>query len=151
MLNLPSPDVTLKPSFGTPGPDAAVSSPRSVASETAVKKLNTEIRITTISSRYLREKELLSWQSSGYTLQVLGARKEKSVIAFIRSRSAVENYYYFATIYKERPWFVVVYGNYPNRDQALAAVASLPADLRKRKPWARGVQGVQDDIRRKGN
>ncbi len=95
------------------------------------------------------EEELLSWNPSGYTLQMLGARKASSVTRFIRSQSSPENFHHFSTIYKERPWYVVVYGNYPSRQKAVAAVKTLPSGLRKRKPWARSIQGVQDDIRRK--
>ncbi len=105
--------------------------------------------ITSISTPYLRERELLSWNPAGYTLQMLGARKEKSVVEFIGSRADKNSLYYFSTIYKEKPWYVVVYGNYTSRDKAIAAVASLPADLRRLNPWARSVRGVHDDIRRK--
>ncbi len=97
----------------------------------------------------LREDELLSWDSNGYTLQMLGARKESSVVGFIQSRADRSKFYYFSTIYKEKPWYVVVYGQYQNRDEAVTAIRSLPNDLKQRKPWARSIKGVQDDIRRK--
>ncbi|MCW8885340.1 MAG: AAA family ATPase [Motiliproteus sp.] len=101
------------------------------------------------SSPYLRERELMSWKPSGYTLQMLGARKELSVIQFIRAQANKEQFYYFSTTYKGKPWYVIVYGNYPNRDAAISAVSKLPKKLRQKKPWPRSIKGVQDDIGRK--
>jgi len=50
------------------------------------------------------------------------------------------------TRYKGNPWFVVVYGQFKDRDAAQAASASLPSALAKLKPWARTSQGIQADI-----
>ncbi|MEH6472834.1 MAG: AAA family ATPase [Halopseudomonas sp.] len=91
---------------------------------------------------------LLSWDSSGYTLQMLGARREKSVIQFIASMPNKEQLLHFSTIYKEKPWYVVLYGSYPSRAAAMTAMGDLPPKLRSRRPWARSIKGVQDDIRR---
>jgi len=95
------------------------------------------------------EKTLLGWPASGYTLQMLGARSEESAKNFIRSQADSTNFYHFSTVYKGLPWHVVVYGRYANRDIANAAIRKLPASLRKVKPWARSVKGVQIDIRKK--
>lgn len=97
---------------------------------------------------YLREDELLSWNANGYTLQLLGARKEASVVGFIDAHPDKNKFYYFSTIYKEKPWYVIVYGQYQSRNEAVAAIRSLPDDLKKQKPWARSIKGVQADIRR---
>lgn len=94
------------------------------------------------------EAVLLGWDVRGYTLQMLGARNEASVKGFIREQATPEKFFRFDTLYKGKPWYVVVYGNYPDRATAVAAVADLPLELRKIRPWARSVRGVQDDIRR---
>ena len=130
-----------------PAKSAAVSPPsKTVSIKPATAKLATKNQP---ASPYLREKELMSWDAKNYTLQMLGARKQRSVVQFIESQKNRDNFYYFSTIYKGKPWYVVVYGRYANRDKAIAATKSLPADIRKNNPWARSVQGVQDDIRRK--
>ncbi|OMH28049.1 AAA family ATPase [Motiliproteus sp. MSK22-1] len=130
-----------------PAKSAAVSPPsKPVSIKPPKTKLATKNQP---ASPYLREKELMSWDAKNYTLQMLGARKQQSVVQFIESQKNRDNFYYFSTIYKGKPWYVVVYGRYANRDKAIAAAKSLPADIRKNNPWARSVQGVQDDIRRK--
>lgn len=96
-----------------------------------------------------REDELLSWPAKGFTLQMQGSRAAKSALDFIRRQQDRSNFYYFTTLYKGGPWHVVVYGRYDSRDAAMADVRNLPASLRKLKPWARTVSGVQADIRKK--
>ena len=97
----------------------------------------------------VHETALLGWPSKGYTLQMLGARSKASALDFIAGQSDASQFYYFETIYKGLPWHVVVYGQYVNRDIANASIRKLPKELQKIKPWARSVQGVQIDIRKK--
>lgn len=91
---------------------------------------------------------LLGWNPQGYTLQMLGARRQESVVEFIASMPEPSNLLYFSTIYKEKPWYVVVYGSFSDRDAAMTAMGELPSPLRSRRPWARSIKGVQDDIQR---
>lgn len=92
---------------------------------------------------------LLGLPDSNYTLQMLGARSKQSALDFMGGQPDPSLFYYFSTIYKGKPWHVVVYGSYPNRDVANAAIRKLPAALQKTKPWARSIKGVQLDIRKK--
>lgn len=111
----------------------------------------TEIQVSSVtkSNPIAAESDILGWAKSGYTLQMLGARSEQSAIEFIQAQKEPQNFYYFSTIYKGAPWHVVVYGQYANRDVANAAIKKLPIELQKIKPWARSVQGVQLDIKKK--
>jgi len=95
------------------------------------------------------ENKILSWKSTGYTLQMLGARSRKSAMDFIAKQNNSERFYYFSTVYKGAPWHVVIYGEYVNRDVANAAIKKLPSTLREMRPWARSVRGVQIDIKKK--
>ena len=117
----------------------------------AVQKTQPEVKESpvNVANNSSGEKALLSWPSSGYTLQMLGARSEKSAVEFIQSQGSSKKFYHFSTVYKGKPWFVVVYGQYANRDVANAEIRRLPENLKKVKPWARSVQGVQVDIRKK--
>jgi len=92
------------------------------------------------------EQSLMRWPSSGYTLQMLGAGMRNSAEQFIHAQAEPQKFYMFQTRYKGNPWFVVVYGQYKDRDAAQAASASLPSALAKLKPWARTIQGIQADI-----
>ncbi|GAA0696807.1 hypothetical protein GCM10009104_26130 [Marinobacterium maritimum] len=100
------------------------------------------------ADRWLREQELMGWPVQGYTLQMLGAREEKSVKVFIESQAQPERFYYFRTLFKGKPWHVVVYGQYADRAAAVNAVKALPPALQKLRPWARSIAGVKADIQK---
>lgn len=123
----------------------AEKTPKSVVKSTLPKQSAT----SETSSPWLKEKELLTWPSKGYTLQVLGARSGKSVEEFMASKASRDKLYYFTTLYKGKPWHVVVFGQYANRDAAKRAINSLPSELKKLKPWPRSIKGVQLDISKK--
>lgn len=53
---------------------------------------------------------------------------------------------WFATTHQGRPWYVVCYGLYPSRDAAHAAIATLPAELRRSQPWVRSLAGIRQAI-----
>ena len=92
------------------------------------------------------EQALLGWPETSYTLQVLGAGVRSSAEKFIRAQTEPQKFYLFSTVYKSKPWFVVVYGQYKDRTTASAASKNLPPELAKLKPWARSVQGIQTDL-----
>ncbi|MBY4675583.1 SPOR domain-containing protein [Marinobacterium arenosum] len=119
------------------------------AAKPAVPAAKSEPSATADLKLSASERELLSWPSRSYTLQMLGARAEKSARDFLADQADRSEFHYFSTIYKGKPWHVVVYGHYPSRDAANAALNKLPKALRQLKPWVRSVAGVQSDIRKK--
>ena len=45
-----------------------------------------------------------------------------------------------------KPAYSVIYGSYPNRAAANAALAKLPAKLLAQRPYLRTVQGMRSEI-----
>ncbi|WCN10849.1 SPOR domain-containing protein [Marinomonas mediterranea] len=86
-----------------------------------------------------------------YTLQLLGTHNLNTVKDFIRDQGSIDEFSYFRAIHKGKAWFVVVYGSYRNRSEAIAAVEALPNDLRSLNPWARSIRGIQQDIVKAGS
>lgn len=129
----------------SPGTVAAVTN---TTSETASK---TPVTVQSVGTKQdsTDETRLLGFAPTSYTLQLLGARSKESATEFIRKHGGGSQFYYFSTVYKGAPWHVVVYGNYANRDVANASIRKLPAALQKTNPWARSLQGVQLDIKKK--
>ncbi|SEQ28803.1 Sporulation related domain-containing protein [Amphritea atlantica] len=114
--------------------------------EPVVKKAPVKAAVAGNNQLTEAEQTLMGWPASGYTLQMLGAGMRKSAEAFIREQAEPQKFYMFQTRYKGNPWFVVVYGQYKDRDAAHAASASLPSALARLKPWARTIQGIQADL-----
>lgn len=96
------------------------------------------------------EQDLLAEARSRYTLQLFASFNGDAVQNF-RARHQGTEMRVFRTTREDLPWFVAVAGTYRNRDEAKAAVGRLPLDLQALKPWARSLQGIQDELRRRGN
>jgi DamX protein len=45
----------------------------------------------------------------------------------------------FLTVNQNKPWYVLVYGLYKDRDSAVAGVPNLPADVQTMSPWPRQI------------
>ena len=45
------------------------------------------------------------------------------------------------------PWYVLVSGIYASKDEAKRAVATLPADVQAKNPWAKPLHQVQADLK----
>lgn len=99
--------------------------------------------------RYTADEDaLLKERASRYTLQLFASFNEQAVRQF-RSKHAKLDIRVFRTLREDLPWYVAVTGSYRNKDEAKVAVARLPADIQHLKPWARSVQGIQDELRRR--
>ncbi len=93
---------------------------------------------------------LLARPPENYTLQLLGSHSEANVRRFIEARGGTDRdaIRYFESRYQDKPWYVVVYGDYVSREEARDALGGLPADIQQLQPWARNLADIQADIRR---
>ena len=144
----PQPEAKPTPVKPVVKPVQVVSKPAAVVSKPVKTASVAKPAATVVASSALTEAEqtLLQWPASGYTLQMLGAGKRSSAEQFIQAQAEPQKFYMFQTRYKNKPWFVVVYGQYKDRNAAHAAATALPSALTKLKPWARTIQGIQADI-----
>ena len=100
------------------------------------------------TDRFEKTSWWLTQSPNRYTLQLLGTYNLRTVKEFIRDQGSLDGFSYFQAVHNNRDWFVVVYGNYRNRSEAIAAVETLPKELQSLNPWARSVKGIQQDIRK---
>ncbi len=85
---------------------------------------------------------LLSRDGSRFTLQLLGGRSEKSLREYLRQNRIPEPVATFRTTFKGSNWYVLIHGDFPTMAAAQAALDTLPANVRKAKPWARSFATV---------
>lgn len=90
---------------------------------------------------------LLAYPADNFTVQIMGSRSEENVQRFIAAQLAGFNAVYFETLHQERPWYVVVMGNFVSRDVASRAISDLPAAIRRMDPFIRKIGDVQAVIR----
>ena len=92
------------------------------------------------------EAKILAFDSAGYTLQLLGSHKEASILKVLDSLSANDDAMYFQKVHKGEPWYVLIYGYFP--DKAAANSATLPKSLQSFKPWVRPIAAIQETIKK---
>jgi septal ring-binding cell division protein DamX len=97
-----------------------------------------------------REKWLLSQNSSHYTIQLMGVRKEELLFDFIQSDPWLQQneIAFYQTTFKDKPWFQLLYGVYPTKKEAQSTADTFPPKIRKSSPWIRRLSGVQKAIRK---
>lgn len=83
-----------------------------------------------------------------YFLQLINASDIQHVMTLLKdldsSKDKLEGYTNFTP--SGRPRYLLLYGEYPDRDSAVAAIAGLPRRIRSIPPWPRSVKGVMHDI-----
>ncbi len=86
---------------------------------------------------------LRSQNPHAYTIQVLGAHDPVTLKEFL-NQYPLKDIAIFKTIYREREWYVLVQGIYPDRPTALIALEKLPQTLRQNtQPWVRNLISIQ--------
>lgn len=76
-------------------------------------------------------------RTSGYGIQLMGTRDKAQARYFIKARRLYRHAHVYRTTMGGKPWYIVVYGQYKNRDQAHVALSRLPRALKKLHPWIR--------------
>lgn len=98
-----------------------------------------------------QEQELLNKPEENMTLQVSSLSTEKMARAFIQqcAPSEVARLSFYRRGNLDKPSYVVIYGDYPDKQAAVSAQKSLSATLKKSSPWPRSFADVQRDLRQR--
>ena len=84
---------------------------------------------------------------SHYVIQLVGTRDKSAAARFLDKHRLGAEGTWFVTSHENKPWYVVVYGLYPDGAAARAAIKTLPRPLRDGAPWARSVASVVENAR----
>ncbi|MBL8382423.1 MAG: AAA family ATPase [Burkholderiales bacterium] len=87
-----------------------------------------------------------------FTLQLLTADAARAAqidlwLARLPPGTDPDRIYVYNSIIRGQPRYSVLYGNYPDRASASAAMADLPAKLREGKPIIRTLAGIRTDLK----
>lgn len=89
---------------------------------------------------------LKSAPSSNYTLQLSSSSNYDNLNGWAK-KTNLKNYVVYQTTRNGQPWYVLVSGVYASKDEAKRAVATLPADVQAKNPWAKPIHQVQADLK----
>ena len=81
--------------------------------------------------------------ASAHTLQLFGVRERSAAERYRVQRGITTQSAILTGTLDGKPWYVVVYGYYPNRTAAVTAATRLSASLRDTKPWARSIGSLR--------
>lgn len=88
---------------------------------------------------------LLQQPPNNYVLQLIGGHEVQTVDAYLRNiPDLAGEAIRFTTTNNDKPWHVVVYGLYDNRQQAVAAIETLPELAQAISPWPRPVKSIKE-------
>lgn len=130
----------------------AVSSPSATPpTKTPVSSIKTQATASASAGAPLAsgEQHLLGLSSDQYTIQVLGSYSERDVINYINKHNLRDKVVYYRGDRDGKDWYVALYGAYQTSKEAKAAIADLPVDVQKQKPWVKLLSSVQEDIKKK--
>ncbi|HKM98005.1 MAG TPA: cell division protein DamX [Buttiauxella sp.] len=83
---------------------------------------------------------------SNYTLQLSSSSNSDNLNAWAK-KEKLQHYMVYQTVRNGQPWYVLVSGIYASKDEAKRAVATLPADVQAKNPWAKPIHQVQSDLK----
>lgn len=140
-------------SFEEAGTATHVEMPTTVPDETLT--VETPTMISNLEPKKLLANEsvkdetwLLQQDNNAYTLQIIGAYDYTTLKSFLAKQVNAEQFALFKTDYRNKDWYVLVYGIYVNRTEALNALKQLPTALKQTtQPWARSLADIQTHIR----
>ncbi|ENZ7341176.1 cell division protein DamX [Klebsiella aerogenes] len=84
--------------------------------------------------------------SGNYTLQLSSSSNYNNLNNWAK-KEKLEKYVVYETTRNGQPWYVLVSGIYASKDEAKRAVATLPADIQAKNPWAKPLHQVQADLK----
>jgi DamX protein len=84
---------------------------------------------------------------SHYVIQLVGTRDASAAGKFVDDHKLGSQGTWLLTSHENKPWYVVVYGIYPDNASARAAIKTLPDALRAGSPWPRSVASVVESAR----
>lgn len=83
--------------------------------------------------------------SKKYVLQLIGAYEQETIDVYLKAfNNNQDKIIPFIASNKGKEWHVLVYGLYESRDEAVAAIDTLPTKAKLMAPWPRTVESIKD-------
>lgn len=103
-----------------------------------------------VASLVQDQQALMNMPAQHITLQIAAAVDYDGLKQYIKTAGLAKEVYFFKTERSGHPWFVAVYGDYPNVAVAKQAISQLPVAITKREtPWPRSFKDIQSLIKGK--
>ncbi|MDH5572101.1 MAG: SPOR domain-containing protein [Gammaproteobacteria bacterium] len=106
------------------------------------------IKTTPPLTHNLAENSSWLWNQdpSHFTLQLMNGQNEKGIRDFIIQHNLKGKAVYYRSQREGQTYYIVLYGNYADRDAARKSIDSLPPALQRIKPWARSFSSIHAEL-----
>lgn len=81
---------------------------------------------------------------NNFTIQITASSSLDNLLAFVKQHQ-LTNYQIYETKRDNKPWFIVIKGNYATNDDAKQALSQLPSALQKSMPWIKSGSSVKQE------
>lgn len=135
-VKAPAATVTAPKATATPAPTATASTPAAAAPAASASTGKSTGNVGSLKSA----------PSTNYTLQLSSSSSYDNLNGWAK-KSNLKNFVVYETTRNGQPWYVLVSGVYSSKDEAKRAVATLPADVQAKNPWAKPIRQVQSDLK----
>jgi DamX protein len=81
-----------------------------------------------------------------YTIQLMGDRHADRLHAFVRKLRPSTPLASIRVKRKDKPWFLLVEGDYASEEEAIAAIRALPREMKGGGAWPRLFASLQDEM-----
>lgn len=82
-----------------------------------------------------------------YTLQLSSSSRSDSLKTFAQQQG-LTHFQVHETKREGKPWYILTSGSYASSTEAKNAISKLPAGIQEKKPWARPLSQVKQDIKK---
>ncbi|MGL5991332.1 MAG: AAA family ATPase [Plesiomonas sp.] len=130
----------------------------SVKSETARSKSATEKKASAAHTATAKNRQAASGSMSDkteiekispkhYTVQLSGSHSFSEAWKLVEKSGRASTLTVYETRRNNKPWYVIISGNYASVSAAKKAIAALPAVLKKEQPWVKSYRLVQAELK----
>ncbi len=95
------------------------------------------------TTRIHRERWIMAQKASDYTLQIIGSTNEPALRGFVRRQELEGDLAIFRTLRDGKPWYTLIMGRFPDKDQAEKAASGLRGHFPEIRPWVRPMADIQ--------
>ncbi len=90
---------------------------------------------------------LLKQKPDTYTIQIVASPSQENLFAFAKKHLEGKQTAYYQKSGQNKQWFILVYGIFPTREEALTTIDALPPSLQKNQPYPLQINKIQQVIR----
>ncbi len=120
-----------------------------IPTKTRTQKTNNEKKVRKARATTVSEKYLLKINPKHYTIQLMAARNNNTVINFINTHKLPLKIHCFQTYHKNKKQYILITGNYSSLKQAHIALQKLPSKFKTLHPWIRNYATIHKAIKRR--